>query len=293
MSFTYNGTEVQGVTYNGTEVQQVTYNGTVVWEYAAPFDHNSYGDRNITTYFTSGDLTKDLAKGNFRNVKVGDYINLPSDAEIMGTTGVAKLFVLHADYFQGKRSYNPSDMRHHLVVALGKGTPTSINALGNGSSVGKSSWGFDGGYNTGYYVSSGAVDVRADIEAQVRAIEMLQNHILRHKIFAPGGEASPSAQTPSYYVAEMNICEIDGYEANRVITDPTGFGAKTILEMFGDETEQFDYFRLGRFTYTKFKTRDHAGSAYYSPVVAGTGASNTTYTKTDTLFPLIPYFLLY
>ena len=31
MSFTYNGTDVQGVTYNGTNVQSITYNGVEVW----------------------------------------------------------------------------------------------------------------------------------------------------------------------------------------------------------------------------------------------------------------------
>lgn len=291
MSLTYNGTEVQGITYNGTEVQQVTYNGTVVWELAAPFDHNTYGDNNITTYFTSGDLTKDLAKGNFRNVKVGDYINLPSDAEIMGTTGVAKLFVLHADYFQGK-TFNPSDMRHHLVVALGKGTPTSIDALGTGSNDGKSSWGLDGN-NTGYYWSSGARDVCADIETQVRAIEMLQGHILSHKVAVAGGEDTPTGNTPSCYVAEMNVCEVDGYESNRTVSYYEGGNSqKTILEFFGDELEQFDYFRLGRFTKNLFKTRDHAADRTLA-VVAGTGSSNTCYIHRSTLFRLIPYFLLY
>lgn len=37
MSFTYNGTEVQGVTYNGAEVQSITYNGVEVWS-AVPSD---------------------------------------------------------------------------------------------------------------------------------------------------------------------------------------------------------------------------------------------------------------
>jgi hypothetical protein len=31
MSFTYNGTEVQGITYNGNEVKSITYNGVEVW----------------------------------------------------------------------------------------------------------------------------------------------------------------------------------------------------------------------------------------------------------------------
>lgn len=37
MSFTYNGTAVQGVTYNGTAVQSITYNGVEVWS-AIPSD---------------------------------------------------------------------------------------------------------------------------------------------------------------------------------------------------------------------------------------------------------------
>lgn len=36
MSFTYNGTNVQGVTYNGTNVQSITYNGVEVWSAIKP-----------------------------------------------------------------------------------------------------------------------------------------------------------------------------------------------------------------------------------------------------------------
>lgn len=59
MSFTYNGTEVQGVTYNGNEVQSITYNGVEVW--SASF-YKVDSNTTVMVYPENGELVD--AAGN-------------------------------------------------------------------------------------------------------------------------------------------------------------------------------------------------------------------------------------
>lgn len=291
MSFTYNGTEVQGVTYNGTEVQKVTYNGVTVWEYAVPFDHNTYGGNDITTYFTSGQLSTDIARGDFRNVKVGDYIDFETDrnAPINDSVYRWRAIVLHADYFKGK-SGNSTNMSHHLVVAL---KPTGSWNYGLNISTGVPNAQFHTAYydNNNRYGSYRQSLLCDNIENKlynkfINITPNLEQHVLPHKVcmYAETGKII----NDSTKLCALNVCQIGGNQNFDTSED------------MGDEIEQFDYFRQGKYVdwfdgnFWWTRTKKSSGDVVY---VVDNGTNNVraqdAYWGEYAYGMTVPYFLLY
>lgn len=76
--------------------------------------------KDLTAYFDSGEMSTDIAKGDFSNIRIGDYIK----KSIIGTDNrtyyTVESVVLDCDYIYGVASKNTST-KHHVVMGTNWG----------------------------------------------------------------------------------------------------------------------------------------------------------------------------
>jgi hypothetical protein len=96
MSFTYGGTEVQGVTYNGTEVQSITYNGTEVWSAIKPLANCTWSE--IKEIIQAGKASRYWNVGDNKefNIALTDYTY--NDTRNIDISGTYRAMILGFDH---------------------------------------------------------------------------------------------------------------------------------------------------------------------------------------------------
>lgn len=99
---------------------------------SARVNNTLYRGMDITAYFDSGEMSKDIANVDFSNIYIGDYINKPITVD--GTTYNVKWLVADIDYF-----YNINYHNKHGVVMICETVIPYVAKMKNSGST-------DGGY---------------------------------------------------------------------------------------------------------------------------------------------------
>ena len=119
-----------GVTPDHLQINQLTFFN--LCPSGAPQHNALYRGNNITSLFTSGKFSENVANGTFDDIFPGDYIELP--VTISGTTYYAKWIVGECDY---ALHYGDTELtEHHVLVfpdiQLGTSYMNSTNTTANG-----------------------------------------------------------------------------------------------------------------------------------------------------------------
>ena len=96
--------------------------------------HNGiYRGKDLTSYFTSGEMSKAIAAGTFKDIYIGDYINVAMT--VNGTSiGTVKWIVAHCDY----HLYRGDTMTdaHHVVMVPQDALDVNIRMNSESTTVG-------------------------------------------------------------------------------------------------------------------------------------------------------------
>lgn len=96
--------------------------------------HNGiFRGKDLTSYFTSGEMSKAIAAGTFKDIYIGDYINVAMT--VNGTSiGTVKWIVAHCDYhlYYG----DPMTVAHHVVMVPQDVLDVNIRMNSDNTSVG-------------------------------------------------------------------------------------------------------------------------------------------------------------
>lgn len=77
--------------------------------------HNAvYRGKDLTAYFNSGEMSKAIANGSFRDIFIGDYIDKAVTSPISNSTVNMRWRVAHLDYYYYKGA--PNLTTHHVVL---------------------------------------------------------------------------------------------------------------------------------------------------------------------------------
>ena len=99
--------------------------------------HNGiFRGKDLTSYFTSGEMSKAIAAGTFKDIYIGDYINVAMT--VNGTSiGTVKWIVAHCDYhlYKGDTITTMTDA-HHVVMVPQDVLDVNIRMNSDNTSVG-------------------------------------------------------------------------------------------------------------------------------------------------------------
>lgn len=124
-------------TYTLTDVANKTWKEDNHAIYDAIYDsaaaHNAlFRGKDLTNYFNSGEMSKAIADGTFRDIYIGDYIN--KNIHVDGVNYAVKWEVAHLDYFL--HSGNTECKTHHALLFPSKTIQTNVPMNDTNTAVG-------------------------------------------------------------------------------------------------------------------------------------------------------------
>lgn len=196
---TVGGTVSDGtVTWIVRKMESAEYRSRVIYDNAAA--HNGiYRGKDLTAYFNSGEMTKAISAGTFKDIYIGDYIN--KNITVDGTTYQVKWEVAHIDYFY--KSGDTSCDAHHVVMFPSKtvrvNTPMNATNTTEGAYIGSNMWKtIIPLFNTGIEAAFGSAHVLSHRE-------LLANAISANAASAAGAGWTGSSTSWAWYDVKANI----------------------------------------------------------------------------------------
>ena len=247
----------------------------------AGIGHNGiYRGKDLTSYFASGEMSKAIADGTFKDIYIGDYIT--KSITVDGTTYSVKWEVADLDYFY--KTGNTSCETHHVVLFPSQTVQVNVQMNPTNTTEG----GYKGSdmwktvipaYNTGIKAAFGSDHVLKHRELLTKTVSTT----------APsGGGAGWTGSSTDWEWADV--------EAN-IPTEPMIYGGRVFSSSgfdVGNGEKQFAIRKLQRVSNNRlwFWLRAVASSSRFCAADGDGGASCADASARDSGGGIRPYFLL-
>lgn len=243
--------------------------------------HNAlFRGKDLTDYFNSGQMSKAIADGTFKNIYIGDYINKPITVD--GTTYNVKWEVADLDYFL--HGGDTETTAHHIVMLPSVTIQTNISMNDTDTTKG------------GYLGSKMWTNVIPKYAAAIKAA-FGADHVLSHRELLTNAvnTTATSAAGANFVGTSISWTWID-VDAN-IPSEPMIYGGTVFGSSgydVGDKEHQLQLFRFKKF---------NAGRKWFwlQAVVSSTGfadaSNNGSANYSDASYSnanggIRPYFLL-
>lgn len=245
------------------------------------YAHNGiYRGKDLTSYFDSGEMTKAISAGTFKDIYIGDYIN--KNITVDGTTYQVKWEVAHIDYFY--KSGDTSCDAHHVVMFPSKtvrvNTPMNATNTTEGAYIGSNMWKtIIPLFNTGIEAAFGSAHVLSHRE-------LLANAISANAASAAGAGWTGSSTSWAWYDVKANI------PSEPMIYGGTVFGSSGCD--VGNAERQLAIFKFKKFSEGRlwFWLRAVASASNFCNASSDGHASYNSASDSNSNGGCRPYFLL-